>query len=58
LGWQKQGKGAAFAKPQIGEALEERGVKYAICIPSYGCLERDIALPVWLGSIMEIRAPG
>ena len=25
---------AAFAKPEIYEALEERGVKYAICIPA------------------------
>jgi len=34
---------AAFAKPEIYEALEERGVKYAICIPANDCLERDIA---------------
>ena len=45
---QKQGKevvfraDAAFAKPEIYEALEERGVKYAIRIPSNDSLERDI----------------
>ena len=33
---------AAFAKPEIFEALEERGVKYAIRIPSNDSLERDI----------------
>lgn len=33
---------AAFAKPEIYEALEERGVKYAIRIPSKDSLERDI----------------
>ena len=33
----------AFAKPEIYEALEERGVKYAIRIPSNDNLERDIA---------------
>jgi len=45
---QKQGKevvlraDAAFAKPEIYEALENRGVKYAIRIPSNDSLERDI----------------
>ena len=34
---------AAFAKPEIYEALEERGVKYAIRIPANENLERDIA---------------
>jgi hypothetical protein len=34
---------AAFAKPEIYEALEEREVKYAIRIPSNGSLERNIA---------------
>ena len=34
---------AAFAKPEIYEALEERGVRYAIRIPSNDSLERDIA---------------
>ena len=34
---------AAFAKPDIYEALEERGVKYAIRIPANDCLLRDIA---------------
>ncbi len=33
----------AFAKPEIYEALEERGVKYAIPLPTNDCLERDIA---------------
>lgn len=46
---QKQGKevvvraDAAFAKPEVYEALEERGVKYAIRIPANDSLERDIA---------------
>jgi len=34
---------AAFAKPEIYEALEERNVKYAIRIPCNDSLERDIA---------------
>jgi hypothetical protein len=34
---------AAFAKPEIYEALEEQGVKYAIRIPANENLERDIA---------------
>ena len=34
---------AAFAKPEICEALEERGVKYAIRIPANENLERDMA---------------
>jgi hypothetical protein len=34
---------AAFAKPEIYEALEKRGVRYAIRIPSNDNLERDIA---------------
>ena len=34
---------AAFAKPEIYKALEERGVKYAICIPANENLERDLA---------------
>ena len=34
---------AACAKPEIYEALEERGVKYAIRIPSNDSLERDIS---------------
>jgi Transposase DDE domain group 1 len=46
---QKQGKevvgraDAAFAKRELDEALEERGVKYASCIPTNDSLERDIA---------------
>jgi hypothetical protein len=34
---------AVFAKPEIYEALEERGVKYAICLPANANLERDMA---------------
>ena len=34
---------AAFANPEIYEALEEREVKYAIRIPANNNLERDIA---------------
>jgi len=34
---------AAFAKPEIYEALEMRGVKYVIRIPANDSLERDIA---------------
>ena len=34
---------AAFAKPEIYEALEARGVKYAIRIPANDSLDRDIA---------------
>jgi Transposase DDE domain group 1 len=34
---------AAFAKPEIYEALEERNVRYAIRIPANDSLERDIA---------------
>jgi Transposase DDE domain group 1 len=33
---------AAFAKPEIYDALEERGVKYAIRIPANDNLQRDI----------------
>src|SRR5712691_12397482 len=33
---------AAFAKPEIYEALEERGVKYAICLPANENLRRDV----------------
>jgi Transposase DDE domain group 1 len=33
---------AAFAKPEVYEALEERGVKYAIRIPANDNLQRDI----------------
>jgi hypothetical protein len=34
---------AAFGKPEIYAALEERGLKYAIRIPANENLERDIA---------------
>jgi hypothetical protein len=37
------GADATFAKPDIYEALEERGAKYAIRIPANDCLLRDIA---------------
>ncbi len=46
---QKQGRDvvvradAAFAKPDIYEALEKLGVKYAIRIPSNDILEREVA---------------
>ena len=33
---------AAFAKPEVYEALEERGVKYAIRIPANDILQQDI----------------
>jgi Transposase DDE domain group 1 len=33
---------AAFAKPEIYEALEERGVQYAIRLPANDNLQRDI----------------
>ncbi len=33
---------AAFAKPEVYEALEERGVKYAMRIPANDSLQRDI----------------
>ena len=33
---------AAFAKPEIYEALEKQGVKYAIRLPANAGLERDI----------------
>ena len=32
---------AAFARPEVYEALEERGVKYPIRIPANDSLERD-----------------
>ena len=34
---------AAFAKPELYEALEKRGVRYAIRIPSNDILEREVA---------------
>ncbi len=34
---------AAFAKPEIYEAMEQRGVKYAIRIPANDSLGRDVA---------------
>ena len=50
---------AAFAKPEIYEALEERGVKYAIRIPANDSLERDIAeLLTAAGGKAEPQASG
>ena len=55
-GQQKLGKevvfraAAAFAKPEIYEALEERGVKYAIRIPANENLDRDV------GELLPSRA--
>ena len=55
-GQQKLGKevvfraDAAFAKPEIYEALEERGVKYAIRIPANDNLDRDV------GELLPSRA--
>jgi len=50
---------AAFAKPEIYEALEERGVKCAIRIPANDSLERDIAelssVPVQRGQAVAER---
>ncbi len=46
---QRQGKDvvvradAAFAKPELYEALEKRGVRYAIRIPSNDILEQEVA---------------
>jgi hypothetical protein len=34
---------SGFAKPGIYEALESRGVNYAIRIPVNNCLRRDMA---------------
>jgi hypothetical protein len=52
---------AAFTKPEIDEALESRGVKYAIRIPANENLEREVArmMPVtssrMLGAVPEAR---
>lgn len=54
---------AAFAKPEIYEALEARGVNYAIRIPTNDSLERDIeellARPVGRpgGLVQELSVP-
>ena len=71
---QQQGKDvvvradAAFAKPEVYEALEARGVKYAIRIPSNDTLERAVAelltRPVGrpshkpVGPVQELPVPG
>ena len=47
---------AAFAKPEIYEALEERGVKYAIRIPANENLEREVAKMVPVTSSSTLRA--
>ena len=44
---------AAFAKPEIYEALQERGVNYAIRIPANENLERDIAEMAAAGAAEE-----
>lgn len=59
---------AAFAKPEIYEVLEERGVNYAIRIPANENLDPDIAellpRPVGrpssgaLGRVQELSLPG
>jgi hypothetical protein len=53
---------AVFAKPEIHEALEERGVKYAIRIPANENLERDITelltRPVAARGKAELQASG
>jgi hypothetical protein len=49
---------AAFAKPEIYEALEERGVKYVIRIPANDSLERDIAELLTGGLVQELSVPG
>ena len=59
---------AAFAKPEIYEALEERGVQYAIRIPANKSLELEIedifvsaagkALPEALGALQEFSLSG
>jgi len=46
---------AAFAKPEVYEALEARGVKYAIRIPANENPERDLGDRIsGVGSIIEI----
>jgi hypothetical protein len=47
---------AAFAKPEINEALESRGVKYAIRIPANENLEREVAKMVPVTSSSTLRA--
>jgi len=49
---------ATFAKPETYEALEERGVKYAIRIPANDSLERDIAELLTAGEQNELQAGG
>ena len=51
---------AAFAKPEIYETLESRGVKYAIRIPASDNLERDVAelLPRPVGVPVTNRSCG
>jgi hypothetical protein len=60
---QKQGKevvfraDAAFAKPEIYEALDEREAKYAIRIPGNDNLQRDIAELLTLRLTCSFRRP-
>jgi hypothetical protein len=49
---------AAFAKPEISEALEERGVKYAIRIPANENLERDVAEFWWMARAIHAHSRG
>ena len=54
---------AAFAKPEVYEALEERGVKYAIRIPANDILQRDIksfprAHQETAGRVQGVLVPG
>ena len=48
---------AAFAKPEVYEALEERGVKYAIRIPANDILQRDIEAGISILSFTFTRKP-
>jgi hypothetical protein len=48
---------AAFAKPEIYEALEEREAKYAIRIPGNDNLQRDIAELLTLRLTCSFRRP-
>ena len=49
---------AAFAKPEIYEALEESGVKYAIRIPANGSLERHRGVADTPGGTAEPQTRG
>src|SRR5437667_7357409 len=59
---------AAFAKPEVYEALEARGVRYASRVPANDSLERDIAellpapggeaQPPAVGRVQGVSLPG